>query len=522
MLAAVAVGIVAAIAGGAFASSVDESIVDTTAPTGSVTLAPGGNGIITINLSVTGNQVGTATFEVYRDWALSGGTFTGSNPQTFTVGPQSGGTTTTFSTTGTVTADAGQAAGTFTLAVGAFNITNSNTTGAKLNAGSSSNYSVTVTAPPPPTDTTPPDVSCSPEGDSTNWYATNQTVTCTASDSGSGLADPTNDASFTLTTTVADGTEDGAAQTGSRTVYDTAGNFTTVGPYTFMIDREAPQLSGCDSADGNWHADNVTLYCTYTDGGSGPATQQVALTTNVAAGSETSDAAASAGGAQACDAVNNCAASPSDITGNMIDRKSPTITCPSPAPQFTVQQSPANVVGSASDGGSGLATSATPSAAADTSAITASGSVTLSATDNVGNGATKSCSYSVIYGQSAVQFLQPINGTAHTIVGNPNVSTFKAGSTVPVKVQVVLPDGTIVHPASATWMSPQQGSGTTQPIDQTIFNAPADSGSSYTWDSTGQFYQYNWGTPKSGAGHYWLIGVKLDDGQTYTVYISLR
>ena len=90
-----------------------------------------------------------------------------------------------------------------------------------------------------------------------------------------------------------------------------------------MIDKKAPQLSSCDSADSSWHAVDVTLYCTYTDGGSGPATQQVALTTNVGSGSETANAAASAGGAQACDAVANCAASPADITGNMIDKKAP-------------------------------------------------------------------------------------------------------------------------------------------------------------------------------------------------------
>src|SRR5687768_7003753 len=52
----------------AFASDVDVAVVDTTIPVASVALAPGANTPITINLSVTGNQVGTATFEVYRDW----------------------------------------------------------------------------------------------------------------------------------------------------------------------------------------------------------------------------------------------------------------------------------------------------------------------------------------------------------------------------------------------------------------------------------------------------------------------
>jgi hypothetical protein len=140
----------------AYASDINVAVVDTTAPTGSVTLAPGGNGSITINMSVTGNQAGTATFEVNRNWSLSGGAFTGSNPQEFTVAPRSGGDpATTFSTTGTVSVAAGQADGTFTLAVGAFDITNSNATGAKLAAGTSSNYQVTVEAPSGPTLTAP-------------------------------------------------------------------------------------------------------------------------------------------------------------------------------------------------------------------------------------------------------------------------------------------------------------------------------------------------------------------------------
>jgi hypothetical protein len=102
------------------------------------------------------------------------------------------------------------------------------------------------------------------------------------------------------------------------------------------------------------------------------------------------------------------------------------------------------------------------------------------------------------------------------------VSTFKAGSTVPVKVQVKLPNGTIVHPASAVWLTPQKGGSTAQAVDETVYTDPASSGVNFGWDSSGLFYQYNWGTPKTGGGFYYLIGVKLDDGQTYTVYISLR
>jgi hypothetical protein len=153
------------------------------------------------------------------------------------------------------------------------------------------------------------------------------------------------------------------------------------------------------------------------------------------------------------------------------------------------------------------------------------GTATASATyvgdaNHTGSGGSKT--FLIAYGYGEVQFLQPINGTAHNLSTNPDVSTFKAGSTVPVKVQVKLPDGTIVHPASAMWLTPQKGGATSQTVDETVYSVPASSGSNFTWDPTNLDYQYNWGTPKNGAGYYWLIGVKLDDGQTYTVYISLR
>ena len=134
----------------AVASDVDVAVVDVTVPTNAAALAPGSSGPITINLNVTGNQDGDATFEVYRNWTLSGGTFTGSNPQEFAVpAREARDPATVFSTSGTVTVAAGQAIGTFTLAVGAFDITNTNSTGAKLGARNSSSYEVTVSGSAP-------------------------------------------------------------------------------------------------------------------------------------------------------------------------------------------------------------------------------------------------------------------------------------------------------------------------------------------------------------------------------------
>lgn len=233
-----------------------------------------------------------------------------------------------------------------------------------------------------------PTLSCaSPD---TAWHATNQSFACTASDGGSGLDVPA-DASFSLSTNVAAGDETDNAFTGSHEVCDDIGNCDTAGPIgPVKVDRKAPQLTACDSADGFWHPDNVTLYCTYSDGGSGPASQQVDLNTNIADGFETANAAASAGGDQACDAVNNCADSPADIPDNMIDRKDPTITLLSRLPAangFGWNNSAVTVKWTCTDGGSGPAASPVM----DTKSLEgASQTAYGTCTDNVGNSASAS------------------------------------------------------------------------------------------------------------------------------------
>jgi WD40-like Beta Propeller Repeat/HYR domain len=90
-------------------------------------------------------------------------------------------------------------------------------------------------------DTEAPHIACgSADG---AWHAGNASIACTADDAGSGLVDPA-DATFSLSTSVADGTEDADAATGSRQVCDKAGNCATAGPIAGnKIDRKAPRLS---------------------------------------------------------------------------------------------------------------------------------------------------------------------------------------------------------------------------------------------------------------------------------------
>jgi hypothetical protein len=89
-------------------------------------------------------------------------------------------------------------------------------------------------------DATDPSTDCTPAAADGEWHASNQSFSCTASDAVSGLADSA-DASFSLSTSVADGSDDSNASTDSNTVADKNGNDVTVGPITGnKIDRKKP------------------------------------------------------------------------------------------------------------------------------------------------------------------------------------------------------------------------------------------------------------------------------------------
>jgi hypothetical protein len=142
---------------------------------------------------------------------------------------------------------------------------------------------------------------------------------------------------------------------------------------------------------------------------------------------------------------------------------------------------------------------------------------TAKARDAAGNTATVSGSYRVIYRFDG--FLQPINDTAHEV--GTSTSIFKAGSTVPAKFRLKRADGALVQANTApAWLVPTRGGATTAPVDEDAYGLPADGSGAYRWD--GAQYHFNWGTSSTARGYYHRIGVRLDDGQTYTVNVGLR
>jgi hypothetical protein len=169
-------------------------------------------------------------------------------------------------------------------------------------------------------DTTQPVVTC--DAADGLWHGADVSIACTASDSESGLANPA-DASFTLTTSVSAGEESADATTDSRQVCDNASNCASAGPVSGnKVDKNSPAAI-CAAPDGLWHASDVAIACAATDGGSGladPTQASLLLSTGVAAGTETSNAATSS--LSICDAVGNCAPA-GPVGGNKVDKKAP-------------------------------------------------------------------------------------------------------------------------------------------------------------------------------------------------------
>ena len=284
---------------------------------------------------------------------------------------------------------------------------------------------------------------------------------------------------------------------------------------TIMNDSNPPTITAtAKKADnspytaGTWTNQNVTVHFTCTDAESGIASCPADQTFST-------DGTFTASGLATDNAGNSTSTSFGPIK---IDKTAPTLAASvSPTPVYL--NGSASATTGATDGGSGIATQSCGPVLTNT---VGTKTVICTATDNVGNTATTTISYKVIYRFDG--FLQPINDTGHTqTCGSPcTISIFKGGSTVPVKFQLKDANGNVVQSASLpVWIAPQKGSSTYSSIDESIYSEPATSGTYYRTDGSGK-YIYNWKTKGFTSGYYWRIGVTLDDGQTYYVIIGLR
>jgi len=295
-------------AAAAFASDANMAIADTTAPTGSVALAPGADGSISITVTVSGAQAGTSSYKVYKDWTLdAAGIWTGTNEATsVAIGPRAGGDPANVQTfAGKVFVDSDVDCDTYSLAVGVHGITNSNTSGGKLEVGASSNYSVVVencTTNADPVLTLPTDltvegnttdgalvtysgisasdtedgdisssVECTPASGSFFTLGGPHTVTCSVADSA-GASD-----SGTFDVTVVDTTDPtiGTAANITTTTMNASGKVVTyTAPTASDVVDSSVDVECLPASSSTFAIGTTTVTCTATDGSGNSAQSQ--------------------------------------------------------------------------------------------------------------------------------------------------------------------------------------------------------------------------------------------------------
>jgi endonuclease G len=200
----------------------------------------------------------------------------------------------------------------------------------------------------------------------------------------------------------------------------------------------APPSINCAVPDGLWHADNIALTCAAGDGGSGLANLSDAsftLMTSVVGGVE--NANASTDSRVVCDVAGNCATA-GPIGGIKIDRRDPDPWLVTP-PDGAVYQLNKVVAAdySCTDDGSGLGTCAgtvANGAAIDTASVGPK-SFIVTATDAVGNSASRSVSYTV-----AANTISISNVPAQPFIGGSFVPAFSYAGNGVTSVTSLTPD----------------------------------------------------------------------------------
>lgn len=362
--------------------------------------------------------------------------------------------------------------------------------------------------PPPPADTTAPTWECTPTAPSSGWQASEGSHACTASDpSGLKAGSP---ATFTLSTSVGAGNEDGSASTGGQLLCDVHDNCTTAGPISgWKVDRKAPSISDDGpttqpNGDG-WHKADVTNTFSALDGGSGLASSVPSSFARTTTGEGT---AVTVSSGSVADAVGN--SNPGiDSAVFQIDKTAPTVTCDSPTPVYLLNAvAPAAVTATVTDGLSGPKNS-TVSVAPDVASV-GTRSVSLAGEDVAGNTTPVSCSYSVVY--DSTQILQPINSNGS--------SAFKLNSTIPVKIKLVNGSAGVSN-ANITISVTKLGSSTTPDVEvEDPFNQTPHSGNTLRYDSTNDQYIFNLATKPLGTGNY-RVNLNLGGGKVVSQTFSI-
>lgn len=356
-----------------------------------------------------------------------------------------------------------------------------------------------------------------------DWYTSAVDVTFDGSDSGTGsgverilysisTAEQSLSASSQQLETTP-GTPITIADDGVHTVtfqvVDFAGRKSPAESLTLSIDKTAPTVD-CATADGEWHASDVTLPCTSSDSTSGLEVADDAsfgLTTSVATGDETADAATNS--RKVCDVAGNCVTA-GPISGNRIDKKAPSITLTSPTSKTYIINEIVAANYACADGGSGVAScvGTVPSGSNIDTQTTGVKNFVVNAADQVGNVATPgSVSYKVTY---------------NICVLYDQAKAHKAGSVAPIKLQLCDSQNKNVSASNivvnAAGLVKKDSTASTSVVD--AGNANPDN--NFRYDSTLSGYIYNLSTKGLTTGTWELTFNVAGDPVPHTVRFDVK
>ncbi len=243
---------------------------------------------------------------------------------------------------------------------------------------------------------------------------------------------------------------------------------------------------------------------------SAAADANVALSTSVPDGTETSNA--STNSQSVCDVAGNCATA-GPVSGNRIDKKAPTISITLPTASTYLLRQVVSTDYACADAGSGTATCAGPVAAGgvlDTASV-GSRSFAVAATDNVGHTAAQGVNYQVAYAICALY---------------DSVHPFQIGATIPIRLQLCDANGSNVSSAllgvTAIGVRLVSSSISDQPL-QAPSAANPDSNFRFdpTLGATGG-YIYNLSTRGLASGTYELQFSAANDPTTHSVPFGVK
>jgi hypothetical protein len=300
------------------------------------------------------------------------------------------------------------------------------------------------------------------------------------------------------------------SQTASCAYTDGGGLSATPASATYtIVDTSAPDVS-CGSADGFWHATDVSIPCTASDNVAlaTPADASFSLVTSVTAGTE--DSNASTNSYDVYDVAGNYATA-GPISGNMVDKKAPTninfvgggITNGGSYYFGFVPAGPSGCT--ADDGGSGLSSCNVTGGGTSVGAQ----SYLATATDNVGNYDTATMSYTVL-AWTLKGFYAPVDMGIHNLV--------KGGATVPLKFEVFAGDTELTDTSIVQAFT--QKIACVAGLGDNI-ETYATGETSLRYDTVGGQFVFNWKTLKSPGACY-RVTMKTLDGSSIFADFTLK